>query len=424
VAGPGFTARRPIGQGQPADPGREGAVRGSDAHADGVHAGAGPQAAGPQDTGYQDTGYQDTGAAYRVPETVRRMSRAAVAFLSALDAEQRTAANPHFGLDLDGPRREWTYLPVPGRPGLPLRALSDAQRKLAHELITASVSMEGYAKVVSIMALEHVRRALVLASSPRSAHLFDPERYCFRIFGDPDGRPAPWGWQLAGHHVSLNFTVAGDYLSPTPCMFGAVPASYGALAPLEHEETDGYAFVRSLSPQQRAKAVIWHRPPPDFATRLVPRIGAVELPDHVFEPEPGYRIDDAERAALAYVRSGPRGIGGADLTAEQLYALTDLVRRFAGRLPAEVADAELRRVDAAGVENLWFAWAGATERGERHYYRVQGPGLLIEHDNTQDNGNHVHSVWRVPGGDFGDDLLAAHYREEAHGEERRDKSEK
>jgi hypothetical protein len=66
------------------------------------------------------------------------------------------------------------------------------------------------------------------------------------------------------------------------------------------------------------------------------------------------------------------------------------------------------------VENLWFAWAGGTERGERHYYRVQGPELLIEHDNTQSGGNHVHSVWRVPGGDFGDDLLAAHYRAEKH----------
>ena len=358
-------------------------------------------------------------AAYLAPETTRRMSRAAAALIGAATAEQRTALNPRFdGGDPQGPRREWTYLPVLERPGLALRSLSDPQRKLAHELITASVSLAGYAKVVSIMAMEHVRRALMLVASPGTAHLFDPERYCFRIFGDPGGqeagKPAPWAWQLAGHHVSLNFTVAGDHVSPTPCMLGSVPASYGGLAPLEHEEADGYAFVGSLSAEQRAEAVIWHRPPPDFATRLVPRIGEVELPDHVFEPEPGYRIDDEDRAALAYVRSGPRGIGGASLTAEQLYALTDLVKRFAGRLPEEVAEREMHRVDAAGAENLWFAWAGATERGARHYYRVQGPGLLIEHDNTQGNGNHIHSVWRVPGGDFGDDLLAAHYREEKH----------
>jgi hypothetical protein len=353
-------------------------------------------------------------AAILAPQTATRMAGAARALIGAATKEQQVVLNPGFDdFDLQSPRRHWTYLPELERPGLSLRALSDAQRKLGHELITASVSMEGYAKVVSVMAMEHVRRALMLVSSPGTAHLFDPERYCFRIFGDPRGGE-PWGWQLAGHHVSLNFTVAGDYVSPTPCMFGSVPASYGALAPLEHEEADGYAFVRSLSAEQRAKAVIWRRSPPDFATRLVPRIGEVELPDHVFEPEPSYRIDDEERAALAYVRSGPRGIGGADLTAEQLFALVDLVRRFAGRLPAEIAEAELHRVDAAGVENLWFAWAGATERGERHYYRVQGPGLLIEHDNTQSNGNHVHSVWRVPGGDFGDDLLAAHYRAEKH----------
>jgi hypothetical protein len=347
------------------------------------------------------------------------MAAAARALIGAVPGEQQSVLNPGFDdFDIGSPRRQWTYLPELERPGLPLRGMSDAQRKLAHELITASVSMEGYAKVVSIMAMEHVRRALTLVSAPAIAHLFDPERYCFRIFSDPGGpglrQPAPWGWQLAGHHVSLNFTVAGDYVSGTPCMFGSVPASYGSLSPLEHEEADGFAFVNALSAGQRVQAVIWHRPPPDFATRLVPRIGEVELPDHVFPPEPDYRISDQERAALAYVRSGPRGISGTDLTAEQLYALVDLVARFAGRLPAEAAEAEMRRVDAAGAENLWFAWAGATERGSRHYFRVQGPGLLIEHDNTQGGGNHIHSVWRVPGGDFGDDLLAAHYREVRH----------
>ena len=351
---------------------------------------------------------------YFAPDTATRIAAAASALLRAVDAEQRSVLQAGFdAFDVDSPRRQWSYLPEPGRPGLPVGALGDTQRKLAHELITASVSMDGYAKVVSVMAMEHVRRALMLVSAPSIAHLFDPERYCFRIFGSP-GAPEPWGWQLAGHHVALNFTVAGDYLSPTPCMLGSVPASYGPLAPLAEEETAGFRLVNSLSPEQQAKAIIWHRPPPDFATRMVPRIGAVELPDHVFEPEPDYRIDEQERQILAYIRSGPRGIAGAELTGAQLEALTELVAMFSDRVPQEVSVAERRRVLAAGPENLTFAWAGGTSGGERHYFRVQGPELLIEHDNTQGGGNHVHSVWRVPGGDFGDDILAAHYRSERH----------
>jgi hypothetical protein len=351
---------------------------------------------------------------YRAPATAARMGAAAAALLRAVGAEQRLVLYSGFNaLDLDSPRRQWSYLPEPDRPGLAIGALSKAQRRLAHELITASVSMDGYARVVSVMAMEHVRRALMLVSAPAIAYLFDPDRYCFRIFGSPDG-PGPWGWQLAGHHVVLNFTVAGDYVSPTPCMLGSVPASYGPLAPLAEEEAAGFRLVNSLSAEQRAKAVIWHRPPPDFATRMVPRIGAEELPDHVFEPEPDYRIDDAERRTLAYIRSGPKGIAGAELAAPQLKALTELVAMFSERVPDEVSAAEHRRLLAAGPEHLAFAWAGGTSAGERHYFRVQGPDLLIEHDNTQGGGNHVHSVWRVPGGDFGDDILAAHYRAEKH----------
>jgi hypothetical protein len=262
------------------------------------------------------------------------------------------------------------------------------------------------------MAMEHVRRALMLLDAPAIAHLFDPERYCFRIFGTPGGA-APWGWQLAGHHVSLNFTVTGGrYLSPTPCMLGSVPASYGTLAPLADDEARGREFIGLLTGAQRSAAIIARRPPPDFATRMVPRIGSAELPDHVFNPEPDYRISDAERTVLSYLRDGPKGVRGADLNGRQLDALVALVAAFAGRLPDEVAAAERARVEAAGPENLAFAWAGGTAPGERHYYRVQGPDLLIEHDNTQGGGNHVHSVWRNPDNDFGDDILAAHYRVE------------
>ncbi|HEY1823960.1 MAG TPA: DUF3500 domain-containing protein [Trebonia sp.] len=210
--------------------------------------------------------HRDAVAAYLAPESAARMAAAARRLIGAVTGDQQVVLNPEFdAFDLESSRRHWTYLPILDRLGLPLREMSDPQRKLAHELITASVSMEGYAKVVSVMAMEHVRRALVLMSAPESAHLFDPERYCFRIFGDPAGpgarQPAPWGWQLAGHHVVLNFTVAGAYVSGTPCMFGSVPASYGSLSPLEHEEADGFAFVNALSAEQAKRGSGGHLAP-------------------------------------------------------------------------------------------------------------------------------------------------------------------
>jgi hypothetical protein len=340
-----------------------------------------------------------------VPETAGRMARAASAFLAALTGAQRSLVCYAF----DDSRRDWSFLPWPDRSGLPIGALDDGQRGLAHELIATGTSLPGYAKVVSVMAMEHVRRALV----PSLAGLFNPERFCFKVFGEP-GDPV-WGWQFAGHHVSLNFAIVdGRYISPTPCLLGSAPARYGLLAPLADDEELGYRFVNSLDDVQRRAAVIHHRPPPDFATRMVPRIGEIERPDPVFDPEPDYVISEDERDLLSYVRTGPKGIPGSALSQRQLDGLTELVGAFVRRLPDEVAGAAAHNLERAGMDSLAFAWAGSTEPGYRHYFRVQGPTLLIEHDNTQGNGNHIHSVWRNPADDFGDDVLAEHYRVHHH----------
>jgi len=193
-------------------------------------------------------------------------------------------------------------------------------------------------------------------------------------------------------------------------MLGAQPASYGILAPLAEDEELGYRLVNSLDSAQRNAAIIHHRPPPDLAARMVPRIGDTERPDPVFTPEPDYVISDEERDILSYVRHSPKGVPASALTQPQFDSLTALVGTFVRRLPDEVAGAQMHDLERMGMDNLTFAWAGGTSPGDRHYYRVQGPTLLIEHDNTQNNGNHVHSAWRNPAGDFGDDVLAAHYR--------------
>ena len=339
-----------------------------------------------------------------VPQTAERMAGAASAFLGALTAGQRERACYPFGSD--DARREWSFLPVRERDGLPIGALDEEQRLLAHELIVTGTSMPAYTKVVSVMAMEHVLRAL----APESlTDLFNPERYCFKVFGSPGDQV--WGWQFAGHHVSLNFTVVdGRYVSPTPCMLGVQPAPYGLLAPLADDEELGYRLVNSLDAAQRRAAIIHHRPPPDLAARMVPRIGETERPDPVFAPEPDYVISEAERDILSYVRSGPKGVPGSGLNRLQFDSLAALVGAFVRRLPDEVAGAQMHDLERAGMDNLTFAWAGDTSPGERHYYRVQGPTLLIEHDNTQGNGTHIHSAWRNPADDFGDDVLAAHYR--------------
>ncbi|HZR52350.1 MAG TPA: DUF3500 domain-containing protein [Streptosporangiaceae bacterium] len=346
-------------------------------------------------------------------ETAEAMATAASRLLGALTGAQREKIC--FDFADEAQRRDWSFLPVPERLGLQLGELDDGQRKLAHELIAAGTSMPGYAKVVSVIAMEHVLRALTMATQPDVARrLFDPGRYSLKMFGTP-GDAGAWGWQIAGHHVSLNYTVAGGrYVSPTPMLLGSQPSSFGTLAPLSDDEELGYRFVSSLDDAQRKAAVIHHRPPPDLATRIVPRIGDVERPDPVFAPEPGYVIDDAERDILSYVRHGPKGVPGHALNAGQLGELEALVAAFTGRMPDDVAAAQLRLIGEAGLENLWFAWAGDTAPGGRHYFRVQGPVLLIEHDNTQDNGRHIHSAWRNPVDDFGDDLLGAHLLRE-HG---------
>jgi hypothetical protein len=350
-----------------------------------------------------DNRIMDHAERLEVPKTAERMTVAASAFLRALTAEQRERACYAFGDE----RRSWSFLPARDRDGLPIGVLDEGQRRLGHELIVAGTSLPAYTKVVSVMAMEHVLRA----QSPESlTDLFNPERYCFKVFGTP-GELA-WGWQFAGHHVSLNFTVVdGRHVSPTPCMLGAEPASFGLLAPLADDEELGFRLVNSLDAAQRRAAIIHHRPPPDLAARMAPWIGETERPDRVFAPEPDYVLSDDERDLLSYVRSSPKGVPGSALNRLQFDSLTELVGAFARRLPDEVAGAQLHDLERRGMDNLTFAWAGGTAPGERHYYRVQGPTLLIEHDNTQGNGNHIHSAWRNPADDFGDDVLAAHYRE-------------
>jgi hypothetical protein len=235
---------------------------------------------------------------------------------------------------------------------------------------------------VNVIRLEGVLRQL----ETFGGLLRDPDNYSVTLFGAPESS-APWGWRLEGHHLSLNFTlVPGKPIAVTPAFLGANPAEVrsgplAGLRTLAREADLARALAQGLHATQRKRLVI----------------GTQSLGDIVSGPGRRERL------------TTPAGIAAADLTPAQREQLLRLVEEYARNMRADVADAELRRIGEAGVERLHFAWAGPLEPGHAHYYRIHGPSVLIEYDNTQNDANHVHSVWHDPARDFGADLLGAHY---------------
>lgn len=342
------------------------------------------------------------------PATLGKMRNSAMGLLESMSPDQRTRAMFDFGEE--GERRDWDFVPKMGRNGLPLKDMDYRQRQLAHQLMTSGLSVPGYTKATQIMAFEDVLRELQKERMGLSASEFrTPGLYFFSVFGKPN-LDETWGWRVVGHHVSLNFTVVeGRYLTTTPCLFGAEPADYGVYHPLKEDEQLGFDLLNSLNHEQRRQAVIHDVAPPNFVTRVIPKIGREELPEVYELGFDHYRISDRDREALKYSRSKASGIPGADMDETQRAGLLTVVESWINRMPDEVASKQMDKVKQAGIENFYFAWAGGQERGTPHYYRVQGPAFLAELENAQANGNHVHSVWRDPANDFGDDLLLQHY---------------
>jgi len=315
----------------------------------------------------------------QVADTARAaMAGAATAFLATLPADGRRRAV--FAFD-DKERVDWHYVPR-RRQGLAFKDMLPAGRAAAHDLMKASLSGVGYGKAVNVVTLEGVLRQIEVFGGL----LRDPENYLVTVFGTP-GPGAPWGWRIEGHHLSLNFTlVPGKPIAVTPAFFGANPAEVrtGAskgLRALAREQDLGRALAQGMDEAQRRHMII----------------GAQSLGDIVWGP--------GRRESLG----APVGVPVASLGVAQRETLVKLVEEYARNMRADVADEELRRVREAGVERLHFAWAGPIEAGHPYYYRIHGPTLLIELDNTQNDANHIHSVWHDPRNDFGADLLRAHY---------------
>ncbi len=318
--------------------------------------------------------YTGSMAADGIPDQMRS---AATVLLRELDGSQRLLAARPFA---DHAARRWMeYRPRP-RPGACVADMSVAARKGACRLLATALSDHAYAQAMAIIALEEVldRRE----GWRRGRHSGD---YWVSVFGDPAG-DEPWSWRFEGHHLSVTMTLLGDDVSPAPVFLGANPACVGYAGqpvsrPLAPEEDLARALLDELGPAGRAAAVVADHAPGDI--RSGPR------------PRAGEGIE-------------PLGVAAAGLGPAPRAVLGQLVALYLSRLAAGLAAREAARISAG---QLHFAWEGPVTPRTRHYYRVQGDDLLIEYDNTSDDGNHVHTVLRRPRSDFGDDVLAGHYRQ-------------
>jgi hypothetical protein len=307
------------------------------------------------------------------------MTECANRFLAALDANQRGKATFSFEND---ERMNWQYIPKERR-GLPLLEMTPYQKHLASALLAAGLSQTGYIKAVTIMSLEDV---LKLIENDSGANR-NPEKYYFSIFGAPADR-GTWGYRVEGHHLSQNYTVVDGNVIDGPSFFGANPAEVRqgprkGLRTLAAEDDLGIELIHGLDEQQQKIAIVDPTAYKDILTAA------------------------SRKAAL---QGQPTGLTASKMNARQFDTLMALMEEYARNVPDELGRSRMAQINRAG-RDIYFAWSGGVNHGDPHYYRVQTSTFLIELDDTQDNANHIHSVWREFTGDFGGDLLQQHYQD-------------
>lgn len=332
-------------------------------------------------------------ATAEVPSVAERMQEAALDFLQSLGAEQREAAQ--FPWD-DAARFRWSNLPASmvEPDGIKMNALDDQQKTAVYRLLAVSMSSQGYAKVVGIVRSDDLLREQMMPSVVANPASDDEKfrallvngyysgNYAVAVYGDPAGET--WGWQIDGHHVGANFTVADGEAGFTPLFLGSNPmrVQEGPMAgwmPLPHEGRLAHDLVNSMSAEQRSEAVVSQEKPDDILSGPG-RMGSL---------------------------SEYEGIKADRLTVPQMRLLRQLVAEYA--MNGATGDRLVDIIDNAGWEELHFSWRGPTGRNDVFYYRVHGPRVLIEY--SRQDANHEHTVLRDPENDFGADWLGRHYTE-------------
>jgi hypothetical protein len=321
----------------------------------------------------------------------------AAKWLDSLSPDLRKKAV--FTLD-DAERKDWSNLPASAhaRKGVSIGEMDDAGRKAANDLLRASLSSQGYHKAAAVIHREDI---LIQSAAPdrldRARQSFGTGRYYVNVFGEP-APGKPWGWQFDGHHLALNFTILNGEVIGTPALWGAQPdeietGSEAGWRVFAAERAKGLALMHALTTQQRAKAVL---------SETLPKGGIFTGPQR--------------DKALQTIE----GLPASAMTKEQQALLWSLIGEYVDNQAAAAAQAHRRKIERDGFAKVHFAWMGPADDKRSFYFRVHGPSLLIEYDNTgagreERDSNHIHSVYRDPSNDYGEDLLKKHYMASPHG---------
>ncbi|MEQ6121142.1 DUF3500 domain-containing protein [Reichenbachiella sp. MALMAid0571] len=305
----------------------------------------------------------------------------AKSLIDSFNPEQKEKAMLDFS---DADRTSWTYLPAQNRRGLPYKQMSSNQKGLVNDFVKVHLSEMGYNKTQEVIALEQVLFELE-GSSKR-----DTELYFISFFGNPL-KDKVWGWSFEGHHVSLNFTIINGKISSSPRFLGSNPGEVKegrkkGLRVLRSEEDLGMKLINSMTEEQKNKAIISPKTYGEVVTASESKV------DHL----------------------GDKGISVRDFDSSQRKTFDKLLDLYIFYLVDELANERKKAIEKAGIDNLIFAWAGSLTAGNAHYYRIQSKEFLIEFDNSQNNANHIHTVWRDFDGDFGRDLIKEHYQNSNH----------
>ena len=310
----------------------------------------------------------------------------ASAFIATLSQDQQAKTLYLFDTT---ERYRFMYVPLNDRKGISMNELDAKQQLAAMQMLKACLNEATVKKLSSIMLLDNILKEL--EHRRPDDHYRDPGKYFLTIFGVPSAG-AIWGWRFEGHHVAFHFSASkGELVAGTPSFLGSNPAivQEGPQKGEEvlKEETDkGFALLHALSAEELRKAVI----------------------DSV---APGEILTAASRKAMI---DHPAGIRYTELSPAHQQMMLQLLGMYIHRYTKLFADNMLKEIQTAGLDKLWFTWAGATEHviGKPYYYRIQGPTVIIEYDNSQNNANHIHTVIRDLNNDFGGDMLLEHYRQD------------